>query len=256
MLLKKMESSTSRVIWSLVGLFIAGIMYFPCINAIDNMHGHTTRASFYLFIFIIGLMISWMSVTTPDFKAPAQKVEKQAKIETVKQDDKTINTLLFCGIFSIILAISFTFFPEFSFSSFGFLLIVLIVVGIVLIVFALSQKKKTAGVGTFSKFATFSKSATSNKSMKSSTKSAKSSEKKSGMAIASFVLGFTAFIPAIGIILGIIAIVFGAISLSKISKEGLSGKWMAITGIILGALGILGFIVITFGYLSAVGSAV
>ena len=75
-----------------------------------------------------------------------------------------------------------------------------------------------------------------------------------GMAVAALVCGIVgavlAFIPFlffVGLILGILAIVFGAIGLSRANK-GASGKGMAIAGLILGAvslaLGIFGAIVL------------
>lgn len=62
---------------------------------------------------------------------------------------------------------------------------------------------------------------------------------KSGLAIASLILGLVSFIPMLGVILGIIAIVLGSIALRKINKFGLGGKRLAIAGIILGLLGII-----------------
>ena len=71
---------------------------------------------------------------------------------------------------------------------------------------------------------------------------------KSGLAIASLVLGLVSFIPLIGVPLGILAIILGIIGLNKIKKMGLGGKKMAIAGIILGILGII-FTVILYGSL-------
>lgn len=62
---------------------------------------------------------------------------------------------------------------------------------------------------------------------------------KSGLAIVSFILGIVSFFPFIGVLLGIIAIILGAISLSQIKKAGLGGQRLAKSGIILGILGIV-----------------
>ncbi len=71
---------------------------------------------------------------------------------------------------------------------------------------------------------------------------------KSGFAIASLVLGILSFIPSFGVIFGIIAIIFGCISLSQIKRNNLSGKGLAIAGIILGIIGIL-FTVAFIGFI-------
>jgi hypothetical protein len=61
------------------------------------------------------------------------------------------------------------------------------------------------------------------------------SQKSSGLAVASFVLGMLGMcpLPAIG---SILAIVFGHIALAKMGRQRASesGKWMAITGVVLG----------------------
>ena len=62
---------------------------------------------------------------------------------------------------------------------------------------------------------------------------------KSGFAITSLVFGLVSFIPMFGVLLGILAIVFGFISISQIKKNNLEGKGLAIAGIILGFAGII-----------------
>jgi len=61
--------------------------------------------------------------------------------------------------------------------------------------------------------------------------------KTHGLAIASLVLGIVGFFFA-GFVLGILAIIFGAISLKKIKRSGgfLNGKGMAIAGLVLGII--------------------
>ena len=67
----------------------------------------------------------------------------------------------------------------------------------------------------------------------------------SGLAIASLILGIFAFIPAIGFLLGITALVLGIIALVKTKKDNnTGGKGMAITGIVLGSLGMILTVVI------------
>ncbi len=66
-----------------------------------------------------------------------------------------------------------------------------------------------------------------------------SSKPKSGLAIASLILGLVSFIPLIGVLLGAIAITLGIIASLKISNNHtLGGKNLAIAGTILGVLGI------------------
>ena len=62
---------------------------------------------------------------------------------------------------------------------------------------------------------------------------------KSGLAISSFILGLTSFIPLFGVLLAVIGIVLGIVGLLKIKKQGFRGKGLAKAGIVLGILGIL-----------------
>jgi Co/Zn/Cd efflux system component len=56
----------------------------------------------------------------------------------------------------------------------------------------------------------------------------------SGLAVASLVCGILAFF-VFGIVLGILAIIFGGVALSKIRKNPeVSGRGMAIAGLVLG----------------------
>jgi len=159
-----------RKIWSIIGLLISLVMLTPVNNALDDLHGHTTRAAFYLVIFIIGMAVAWTSVMSPVYKIPAAKEQKPVEIKVQKQEEN-----------------------------------------------------KT---------------------------------KKSGMATTSFVLGLTSFIPGIGILTGFLAIMLGSISLNQINKNGLTGKGMAIAGIILGILGLLMFLITVFSYIYAAKGAV
>lgn len=70
--------------------------------------------------------------------------------------------------------------------------------------------------------------------------------KTNGLAIATFVLGILGF--------AIIPVILGHISLSQINRTGDGGKVFAIIGLVLGYLGILGWIIfaIVFGSLFAV----
>ncbi|KAE8764086.1 DUF4190 domain-containing protein [Georgenia thermotolerans] len=88
----------------------------------------------------------------------------------------------------------------------------------------------------------------------------------SGLAIAAFVIGIVAFLMAwipvinvVAIIGGIVAVVLGAIALSKASKGQAGGKGLAIAGLVLSGLAIVGAILmnVVFGAaLSAVDDAV
>ena len=75
----------------------------------------------------------------------------------------------------------------------------------------------------------------------------------SGMAVASFVLGilsiFVGWIPFIGQIPSILAMVFGFVGLNNLKKsENMSGRLLAIWGICLGAFWlVLGIILILLG---------
>ncbi len=70
---------------------------------------------------------------------------------------------------------------------------------------------------------------------------------KSGFAIASLVLGILAFIPLVGVLLGILAIIFGVIARRQIKNQEFKGRGLATAGIILGVLGIAA----TFGFYGA-----
>jgi len=72
-------------------------------------------------------------------------------------------------------------------------------------------------------------------------------KKNVGLAIGSLVCGCLILIPLLGFLLGIVAIVLGIIALVKIShnKETLKGNGMAISGIVLGGIGVLLLPIIT-----------
>lgn len=62
--------------------------------------------------------------------------------------------------------------------------------------------------------------------------------KTNGKSIAALVLGILAVvIPYIGLIIGIIAIIFANISLKEIKKTGDQGRGMAIAGLVCGIVG-------------------
>lgn len=63
--------------------------------------------------------------------------------------------------------------------------------------------------------------------------------RKSGLAIASLVLGIISLLPMIGLLFAILAIIFGLIAKSKIKKGLRSGNGLATTGVVLGLLGII-----------------
>jgi len=81
---------------------------------------------------------------------------------------------------------------------------------------------------------------------------------KSGLAIASLILGLLSFIPLVGVLLGIIAVIIGILGVSQIKKKTLGGRKLAIAGIVLGILGIVFTLVVYgslyyFGFVSETG---
>lgn len=66
-------------------------------------------------------------------------------------------------------------------------------------------------------------------------------KKSKGIAITSLVFGLFFWLPLLNVLLGIIAILFGikAIRLRRANPDQFGGKWMAIAGIILGAIPIV-----------------
>lgn len=62
-----------------------------------------------------------------------------------------------------------------------------------------------------------------------------------GRAIAALILGIFSFAPMVGWICAILAIIFGAVSMKRIGTSGgtLTGKPMAVIGLILGILGLV-----------------
>lgn len=68
-----------------------------------------------------------------------------------------------------------------------------------------------------------------------------SQQKTHGLAIASLVLGCLFLIPFLGILFSLLAIIFGIVALTTISKnkETYKGGGLAIGGIVLGAIGII-----------------
>lgn len=66
-------------------------------------------------------------------------------------------------------------------------------------------------------------------------------QRTAGMAIASFVLGLLFIIPFLGLLFSLLAIIFGIVALVQISKRRaeLKGSGFAITGILLGSIGLL-----------------
>ena len=72
------------------------------------------------------------------------------------------------------------------------------------------------------------------------------SKKVSEFAVASLAVGAASFITLFGVEKPLLAIIFGLLALKKIIKEGdLRGKWMAVTGTILGSIALLLIVYIT-----------
>jgi hypothetical protein len=64
-----------------------------------------------------------------------------------------------------------------------------------------------------------------------------------GMAVAALVVGLIGLL-LFGVVMGILAIIFGAIGIGKANALGGKGKGMAIAGLILGVVDILAWIII------------
>ena len=85
------------------------------------------------------------------------------------------------------------------------------------------------------------------------------SDPTSGMAITSLVIGILSlvlcWVPVLGLLLSIPALVFGILALVKISKtQGLGGNVISIIGIILGGLALIVSLLITIGSLAYFGA--
>ena len=81
-------------------------------------------------------------------------------------------------------------------------------------------------------------------------------QKSSGLAIASMVLGIFAlvlscYIPYLPILLGLLAVIFGGVSLAK--KMG--GKGMAIAGLVCGIIALIPAIILIITGAALIGSA-
>lgn len=68
-------------------------------------------------------------------------------------------------------------------------------------------------------------------------------KKNNGLALASFVLSLVGLVIA-GIPCGILAIIFGGVSMFKFNPETQKNKWMAIVGLILGIVDIVATILV------------
>ncbi len=71
----------------------------------------------------------------------------------------------------------------------------------------------------------------------------------SGLAIASLVLGVIgvpfSVIPLFGILGGVLAVIFGAIGISQVSRKQRRGMGIAIAGVVIGAIDLFIFLVVT-----------
>lgn len=73
-------------------------------------------------------------------------------------------------------------------------------------------------------------------------------QRTSGLAIASMVCGILSlvffWVPLFGFLLGIIAIIFGAVAIRQIGREpNLGGRGMAIAGLVCGIVGVAGWVI-------------
>lgn len=68
-------------------------------------------------------------------------------------------------------------------------------------------------------------------------------KKNNGMALTSFILGLVGLF-IFGIPCGVCAIIFGGLGMAKFNPETQKNKWMAITGLILGIVDVVGAILV------------
>lgn len=73
-------------------------------------------------------------------------------------------------------------------------------------------------------------------------------QRTSGLAIASMVCGILSlvffWVPLFGFLLGIIAIIFGAVAIRQIGREpNLGGRGMAVAGLVCGIVGVAGWVI-------------
>ncbi|WP_240416500.1 DUF4190 domain-containing protein [Paenibacillus periandrae] len=64
-------------------------------------------------------------------------------------------------------------------------------------------------------------------------------KKRNTMALVGFILGIISLFISIWGVVGIVACVFSGVGLGKFNSETEDNKWMAVTGLILGIIGIL-----------------
>lgn len=74
-------------------------------------------------------------------------------------------------------------------------------------------------------------------------------QRTSGLAIASIVCGILSlvffWVPLVGFLLGIIAIIFGAVAIRQIGREpNLGGRGMAVAGLVCGIVGVAGWVIL------------
>lgn len=74
---------------------------------------------------------------------------------------------------------------------------------------------------------------------------------KSNIATFSLIIGIVSFlgaffIPILGLLGGLVAIILGVLALREIKAQGFQGRGAAITGIVLGGVGIAWFLIFTF----------
>ncbi len=76
-----------------------------------------------------------------------------------------------------------------------------------------------------------------------------------GIGIAALVVGivslFTWWIPVLGLVVAIVAVVLGIVGIRKASKGQATNKGMAIAGLVTGALGLIASLLVTIFFLTA-----
>jgi hypothetical protein len=79
------------------------------------------------------------------------------------------------------------------------------------------------------------------------------------LGIIAIILIFIPFADYIGIVLGVLAVIFGGVGISRANRMGGTGKGMAVTGLVLGLIAVIGsiiFIALVYAYLFRGGALV
>jgi hypothetical protein len=76
-------------------------------------------------------------------------------------------------------------------------------------------------------------------------------QKNNNLAIASLICGLSQILLWILLVPGILAFIFGLVSIRQIKQTGEAGRGMAVTGVVLGVLGVLAGIIVIIAIIVA-----